>query len=321
MSAKRTPYLLAASLSFINACAASTPPAAPPASAAVQPTASVETPGPAAFDWPVSVAVPVRETTLKGKSKVEIAYHLEVCPAGPGAFTVAHRDLRFVSLDGVPGDDPSLAPTIRRLAPVMAAIPEMVVSDAGRYQGVQGWDEVLAELEKALPEEDRGGLRRLRDDPRLREVTSQAVGHRWRTWVETWLDFDPSKGAQQTVTMPVHLGSKPLELRVELSSEPGPSEGTLSLSATTRAGGRKAREILADLLGRIGAEGLDPESFEIEVISIQQVDIRWPSLRPERAHSRKEIYVSHEGRRTDRVEDRTYVFDWESAVPAQCGTP
>ena len=307
MQSKAQLCLFAASLSLVCACASSS---SPPV------TATAGALGPAHFAWPMSVSVPVQETSVKGKSKAELVYRLEVCPADAGSFAISHRDVQFVSLDGRPGDDPSVAPLIRQIAPLLAAIPELVVRDDGRYQGVQGWDKVLDELEKAVPNPVRTGLKLLRDDQRFRELASRAVGHRWRTWVETWLEFDPSKGARQTKTLPVQLGSKPIDVSVEMTSKPGEVDGVLVLSATSRAEGAKAREMLTELLGVVGVGDLDPN--EVEVVLIQDVETEWPSLRPRRAHYRKEIVISHEGKRRERVEDREYTFDWAAAEPARC---
>ena len=96
---------------------------------------------------------------MKGKSRVELAYHLDVCPDGNQGVTVSRRDLRFVSIDGVDAQDPSLAPQIRKLTPVIAAIAALVIDDEGRFQGVRGWEDVLDVLEAVLPEGWRSGDR------------------------------------------------------------------------------------------------------------------------------------------------------------------
>lgn len=281
MSANAHWGLCTAILLAASACASSTPPT-PPASPtlASSPEQAQPQPQPSRFDWPMSVAIPVRETTRRGDSQVELTYQLHVCPAGPETFTIAHRDLQFASVDGVPGDDPSLAPQMRRMAPVFSAIPELVIGRDGKYRGVRGWDEVLHELEAALPDGPHEGLSRLRDDPRARALTEEAVGDRWRTWVESWLDFDPAKGSDQTETRPVRLGSKPIPLVVQTQSKPADRAGSLHIASSTRAGGRKARAILDVLLGAPKGAVPDPESFEVEVILIRDVETQWPSLRP-----------------------------------------
>jgi len=265
----------------------------------------------------VSKAIPVRETVEKRGRRAELSYRLVLCPNEDGKLSVEHRDTRFVSLNGMPADDPSMAPTLRKLEPVMSAIPHLIISADGQYEGVRGWGQVLEQVGALLPEEGQAELQRLRENPRARALVELAVGRRWQTWVGTWLAFDPSRGFLEREVTLVPMG-EPVPLRVEMDAKPGDEQGWWRLRATTRAGGRKAKAMMADALQAMGGKDVKPEGLEIEIVSIREAETRWPVLRPRWAHSRKEIYLSHGGRRRERVEDHRYDLDWDNVTPAEC---
>src|SRR5262249_54223863 len=122
------------------------------------------------FAWPVSRAVPVSEHVEKNGADANLRYLVSICPMDGGRVRIAHTDLPFETLNGIPADDPKVKGVVDRLAPVMAAIPTFVVEPSGEAVDVEGMDEMALSLGKLMTPENLARMKQLLASEQAREI-------------------------------------------------------------------------------------------------------------------------------------------------------
>jgi hypothetical protein len=269
------------------------------------------------FAWPVSYGVPVRERTVKGGVEAETSYVVRLCPGVNGGFRVEHSGFRFVSLGGIPADDPRIRQTIDQITPLGAVIPALILDASGRGIEVEGIDELLAGMEKSLPEFNAAPLRQAFASNEAREVLKQAILSRWRAWVEGWIVYDPASGPT-TEIMSEGFGR---QVRSELTFEGWVGEHA-RLSLNAKLSKEDVHALLTSVSRTLGVKDMKPTMFEDPQVSLgSRVETEWPELRPHWVTTEKRIAFTIAGETTRKDETHEFRFDWEAAKPVACPSP
>ncbi len=264
------------------------------------------------FAWSAPIAVTVVENVHKQKQTAKLAYRLDVCPSPDGTFDVSHHDFHFVSLNGIPANDPRVAEGLARLAPLSAAIPILVVGKNGRYRDIRGIDQMLAQLEKVVNKEQIETLRTFLKNPAQARLLTDAAAFRWKAWVESWLNYDPKLGKKQSVTGIVPGIPADKTPHGEMTFEGPVSNGHVRLSQVTHLDGPEARHAMAALAAALEGSDVDLERMIVSVDQSSEIETEWPKLRPARVVTKKAVNVELDGAKREFAETHEYLFDWDA---------
>jgi hypothetical protein len=290
----------------VNHAASSSPSSGPgtASQANSEPSADLRSNDRPRFAWHVPVSVSVREHTERSGHRGETDYFLDICPSKDGKLTVLHRRFRVLSLDGIPATDKRFAPTLERLAPLMAAIAVFVVTSDGRFVDVRGLEVMLGEMRKVFPREKVDLLRSAFSNPAQLAILKEAVAFRWRAWVEAWLFVDPAEGTPQT------LGASVGDARRELYLRETTPSGRARLASRLKLDPKTAKPLVADLMREFERDPNELDGIELSAEDVWEIETDWPLIRPWRVRTQKTVRVTSKKKSEERAEVHDFSFDW-----------
>jgi hypothetical protein len=267
------------------------------------------------FAWPVSRAVPVVETSTKGaQHSAEARYFVQICPAPNARRSIEIVDFRLVTLNGGSTKDPRVAAAAEATAPFLAAIPAFVVESTGEVVSAEGFDEMFVNITAKFA---RKGVERLRpvfETERGREILQEAAFARWRSWVETWLIYDPEFGPDIEVTTDI-LGTP----EKTLLSFDGWKGTHAMLSFEMEFSKEGARSLIGWIMEAVGVKQLDEKTLEsAELLQNAQIETDWPEIRPHWVRHEKNVRLTVAGELKERTQTHEYRFDWANSKAVSC---
>jgi CBS domain-containing protein len=284
--------------------------------------------GEMSFGWPVPGVVHVSEWVEKNGTKAELAYELEVCRADGGA-KIHHRNVRFVTLGGIPADDERVRAQVQQAVVFSSLIPVMWVGDDGGLLGVVGLEDLIRHVLGELPAgKEREMVARFVEAPGILAVIEAKSSALWEAWVGMWRLFEPGGDEKQTFVGEVPLPGGMVERSFVTERLESP-EGALRLRQVRREGNQELeaslRQVLAPLLANAPSQAEAEKMLSasrIERITSWEVLIDPTTLRPFEVETRMNMALSLPGQeRKSQEEYHRYKFDWEAGASAapQCG--
>jgi len=266
------------------------------------------------FNWPISVAVPVMQTSTNEQYRSQARYFVQICPASNGSLRIEMVDSKLVAIDGLSPADPRVADIANTMSPDLAAAPALNVDANGAAVDTEDLDELLGRLVGKLSEKELEQVRRRFATRKGRETFTEAAHARWRSWVQTWLKYDPGLGPSIEV-------SSSISGRMERQ--------TLSFDGWNGARARLSSELVFSKEGAksfvrwvfAANELKEPDQALLETAEVIQhgkVEADWPELRPHWASYVRTVRLTVAGQRRERTHSNEYDFDWAQSKAASC---
>lgn len=260
-------------------------------------------------------AVPVEERSTKNDHRSASHYLLQLCPGAGGNYRVEFTNFGLLELDGIPAADPRIAGAVASLAPVMAAIPAIVVDAKGAAVGIEGFDEAFNALAKSLPEAKVEEMRQLFASEKWRRILEEGCYDRWRTWVENWLAYDPRLGPNLEIV--TNMGGAPQTHQLSFVGWSGTSA---RFSLETNFSREQLLSFFESLTDAASGKKFDEQTLQSASLVVKtQVESDWPTIRPHSARREKTFSMTADGQRRQRSEVQEFRFDWDNTEPAVCG--
>jgi hypothetical protein len=147
----------------------------------------------AGFDWRIPAAAQVREQRYLGDLEAELSYRISLCADARNGSTLRLTGLEFRTVDGKPATDPETSKALDEIRPLMAAVPQLQINAEGRCVGISGVEAMLKGIEHFDPA-IANKVRAAFATEKGRRAMELAAKEIWRSWVETWLYYDPARG-------------------------------------------------------------------------------------------------------------------------------
>jgi len=267
------------------------------------------------YDWPRSGSVAVTESSLKRGTRAKSAYTLRWSPEEGGeSVLMEFADFRLLQLNGMDAAAPRLAPMVRRMRPLLEAIPKMRISRAGELIEFVGLDEAIeAVLATVESDESFEELSRSMRSPETRQLVSAKAADRWNVWAASLIGVETFAGEvwEGAIEMPSALEELPVDAVrgfrcLERFEHRGADCVRIEIDTTFDPESMKA--MMLEMFRRLGNPAPPEEAAELEVARVDHVEGVWEvaTLRPHRV---KTTSVITSGPREQR-EEHEYVFAW-----------
>lgn len=173
------------------------------------------------FRWGDSGSVAVSELQDRNGTEVEKRYVVRwALDPKDGSRLFEFTDIALASYAGRPPEDPEVAEAIKKVEPLLRAMPKWRISRTGEFQGladleasVEGVLAVYRGGEGLDPDAERE-LRAMLNDPATRAKNEVHAKQTWKLWAEDWRGLEIAVGEERESRDEATIGGEKVPARV-----------------------------------------------------------------------------------------------------------